>query len=170
MWIRYLVGLSISLMISLTASAEAFPTAPLNQLTPGELCEKPDSYRYPEHIAYCERDVSASMKWGVIAVYMKYISGFAITSQNRSQYKIDHYIPLCMGGANTASNLWPQHMTVYSYTDIIEEDLCKELELGAISQVQAIAQIKFAKAHIEELKFLKDPIDRMNYIKENYNK
>jgi hypothetical protein len=170
MWIRYLVGLSISLMISLTASAEAFPTAPLNQLTPGELCQKPDSYRYPEHIAYCERDVAPAMKWGVINLYMKNIPGFAITPQNRSQYKIDHYIPLCMGGANVVSNLWPQHMTIYQYTDIIEEDLCKELELGSITQVQAVAQIQFAKAHVEDLKKLKDATDRMNFLKENYNK
>ena len=169
MWIRYLVSIAAGLFISLTASADDFPTSPLSTLTPGEICQKADSYRYPEHIPYCERNVDAVMKWNVISLYSKNIPGFSVTPKNRKLYKIDHYIPLCMGGANVVSNLWPQHMNVYFYTDTIEADLCKELSLAQITQAAAIAQIKFAKSHVKELKLI-NPADRMKYVSENYTK
>ncbi|MBC7754109.1 MAG: hypothetical protein H7Z71_07735 [Moraxellaceae bacterium] len=169
MWIRHLVGIGAGLVISFSASADVFPTAPLKTLTPGATCQKADSYRYPEHIAYCERNVDAIMKWEVISLYTKNIPGFSITPSNRGSYKIDHYIPLCMGGANVVSNLWPQHGQVYAYTDSVEADLCKELSLGKITQAVAIARMKFAKSHVQELKKL-DPAGRMKYVSENYNK
>ncbi len=169
MWIRHLVGISAGLVISFSAFADVFPTAPRGDLTPGEICQKADSYRYPEHIAYCERNVDAIMKWNVISLYSKNIPGFSITSSNRNLYKIDHYIPLCMGGANEISNLWPQYIDVYTYTDSIEADLCKELSLAEITQAVAIAQIKFAKSHVEELK-MPNPADRLKYVSQNYNK
>ena len=37
--------------------AGAFPIGPNESVTPGKVCDRPDTYRYPEHIAYCEREI-----------------------------------------------------------------------------------------------------------------
>ncbi len=144
-----------------------YPTSPSIDLTPGELCTKPDMLRYPEQISYCHRDVDSSMKSKVIQEYMQKISGFNITFANRNEYKIDHYIPLCMGGANTITNLWPQHMSVYKYTDSLELNICKELELGKITQAVAVLKIKFAKNYLQQV--IESP-DAMAYVRDNYDK
>lgn len=170
MLIRCLVGLSTGLMISLSAFADVYPTTPIKTVTPGALCQEPDSHRYAEQINYCERDVDSKMKKAVIKLYMAEMPGFAITVETRHEYKIDHFIPLCMGGANKIENLWPQHMSVYRYTDIIELNLCIDLEAGNITQAQAVAKMRFAKFHITELAQYENPVDRMNYITENFEK
>ncbi|MBC7457374.1 MAG: hypothetical protein H7235_03790 [Bdellovibrionaceae bacterium] len=169
MWNRFLTTslVGLSLLLSLTAKAEAFPTQPLALLTPGVLCTEPDAYRYPENIPYCSRDVDSKMKKAVIKLYMSQFPGFAITVETRNEYKIDHYIPLCMGGANVVENLWPQHMSIYQYTDNLELEICKELEAGAISQLVAVAKIKFAKNHIDQLKEI-PVMERMQFVTVSY--
>lgn len=161
--------LSYCILLSLTAFADGHPTAPDATLTPGVLCEvsKASELRYPEQIAYCNRDVDSHKKWDVISEYMAKLTDFTINNENRNEYKIDHYIPLCMGGANDIENLWPQHMSVYQYTDNLELNICKELELAEITQAVAIAKIKFAKNHLNEIIGSEDP---MTYIKEHYQK
>lgn len=62
-------------------------------------------YRYPEHIAYCERDVTTQTKNDVFATYRNEL-GFKLDVRNRANYKIDHFIPLCAGGSNHEDNLW----------------------------------------------------------------
>jgi hypothetical protein len=172
MWIRYFKAsiIGFSLATSLTANAEVYPTQPLASVTPGILCSEPDSFRYAENIPYCERDVNSKIKKTVIKLYMEVVPGFTITIETRHEYKIDHYIPLCMGGANVVENLWPQHMTVFKVTDDIEFSLCQQMDLGELSQADAVAQIKFAKSHIEDLKFFTNLTDRLQYIKDGYNK
>jgi hypothetical protein len=170
MWNRFLtiwlIGLSFAL--PLTAQAAAYPTQPTG-VTPGALCSEPDTHRYPEQIPYCERDVDSKMKKAVIKLYMAEVPGFLITIETRHEYKIDHYIPLCMGGANVVENLWPQHMSVYQYTDILEMEICKELEAGTVSQTVAVKKIKFAKNHIEQLREV-STLERMQFVTDNYNK
>ncbi len=51
------------------SSMNEFPRGPLAKLTPGELCDRPSRYRYPENIAYCERAVSIEQKDQVFAHY-----------------------------------------------------------------------------------------------------
>lgn len=127
-----------------------FPMQPDPQLTPGELCSTPDSFRYPAQIPYCERDLATSEKWMIIQTYMHKLQ-FVINQSNREDFKIDHFIPLCMGGANTTKNLWPQHKSIYVITDPLERILCERLASGRITQKQAIDQMKFAKFHLDQV-------------------
>lgn len=58
--------------------------------------------RYSQRIAVCHRSVSSSIKDEVYDLYQ-------IPESDRSQYTIDHLIPLSLGGSNRIMNLWPQH-------------------------------------------------------------
>lgn len=139
----YLAAASIAF-----ANDQEYPKAPDTQLTPGVLCTTPDELRYPEQIPYCDRNVSTGLKWAVINRYSKKLK-FTINDANRTEFKIDHYIPLCMGGANSIDNLWPQHSSVYKVTDALEETLCEAMANGKIKQVEAIEKLKMGKANLE---------------------
>lgn len=127
-----------------------YPTAPSPKLTPGDLCTTPSSYRYPEHIAYCEREVPTEMKDSIIASYDRYL-GYGIGSMDRQLFKIDHYIPLCMGGSNSPKNLWPQYITNYEITDKLEKLACDQMERGRLKQKDAVNIIIRAKNHLNEV-------------------
>jgi len=133
---------------SVVFAVEGYPKAPDAQLTPGALCVNQDEFRYPEQIKYCDRNVSTGLKWAVINRYAKQFQ-FTISDSNRTEFKIDHYIPLCMGGANAIENLWPQHESVYRITDGLEEILCEAMADGKLLQSQAIEKIKFGKSHLD---------------------
>jgi len=146
-----LVALLLLLVSVSTASLRAeqlelpFPETPELDMTPGTLCIHPDSYRYPEKIPYCNRDVDSSTKYDIIDAYDRQY-GYKIRASGRSSFKIDHFIPLCMGGSNEVSNLWPQHRSVYDLTDPLEPELCNRMASGRMNQVEAIAIIRRAKA------------------------
>ncbi len=127
-----------------------FPIAPDSRLTPGKLCSNPTAYRYPEKIAYCERDVTPQAKYKVIEVYDNEL-GYKIVEMKRQDFKIDHYIPLCMGGDNSENNLWPQHKSVYEVTDPLEPALCEKMAAGVLKQKDAIRLIKEAKADLSKV-------------------
>lgn len=135
-----LLAPSLSQAISL-----AFPQSPHLDVTPGTLCKKPDSYRYPERIGYCERDVDSKTKYQIIDFYDKKF-GYRIRATGRDQFKIDHLIPLCMGGSNEVANLWPQHRSIYELTDPLEPELCDKLAAGRITQEAAVEMILEAKS------------------------
>lgn len=145
------VALSVVVSIFIASAAYAgkpeqsdFPIGPDQTLTPGELCDRPETHRYPEQIAYCGRHVDSVTKNDIIAQYDRE-RGFRIGSMQRSQFKIDHYIPLCMGGSNNRDNLWPQHVTVYTITDSIEALSCDRMAKGVLSQADAVVLIKKVK-------------------------
>lgn len=125
-----------------------YPIAADPTLTPGVRCTHPDEMRYPERIPYCERSVSKSVKDGVIRAYDKL--GYHLEEMPRNKIKIDHYIPLCMGGDNAKGNLWPQYEAVYNQTDALEERLCQALARGLITQDESIDQMLYAKSHLDE--------------------
>lgn len=137
---------------------EQFPTTPSQELTPGSLCQRPDSYRYPEHIKYCERDVSSRDKARIIESYDQAL-GFNIRSLKRSDFKIDHYISLCLGGSNKSNNLWPQHHSVYELTDPVESKLCILLQRGEISQAFAVDTLKHVKNHLDDALRVNEELD-----------
>ncbi|MGK5086298.1 HNH endonuclease signature motif containing protein [Bdellovibrionota bacterium FG-2] len=140
----------LSLFISIPLfAADAFPTSPDAQLTPGSLCQRASKIRYPEQIAYCSRDVKSGLKRQVIDTY-DHDLGFTIMKTGREHFKIDHYIPLCMGGSNEADNLWPQHESIYQYTDPLEPIACQKMAEGKLLQADAIEIIKKAKANPPE--------------------
>ncbi len=135
---------SMPIEIYQSARSGDFPVGPDPELTPGTLCDHADSYRYPEHIPYCVRDVDTSLKKDIIATYDRE-RGFQVQKMPRVKFKIDHYIPLCMGGGNDRANLWPQHESVYTKTDKIEQILCEKMAAGKIIQKNAIELIRKAK-------------------------
>jgi len=136
-------------LFAFNAFALSFPKGPDAKVTPGTLCEKPTSYRYAEQIPYCERDVSSHLKAEIFENYRVEL-GYTLDPKTRSSYKIDHFIPLCAGGSNEESNLWPQHVSVYTITDPIEFLGCDQLKAGKITQKNLIVLIRKAKLNLAE--------------------
>jgi hypothetical protein len=128
-------------------AADNYPIHPDANLTPGSLCQHPDAQRYPEHINYCNRNVDTDEKRAVIAEYEKL--GFKIMANDRKDFKIDHFIPLCMGGSNEMNNLWPQYKTIYEQTDSMEFDLCQKMAAGEMTQAEAVKTITTTKLNLK---------------------
>lgn len=135
----------------------AYPMGPKESITPGTLCKKPDEKRYPEGIPYCERAVGGSLKNDIIKTYDTTF-GYKIGSMDRKLFKIDHYIPLCMGGSNEEENLWPQHESVYTLTDPIEQFACQKMSEGKLRQKDAVAYIREAKNDLTKAKAILEKI------------
>ena len=135
---------SVSSFNSKPQTSQRFPRTPDNSMTPGSKCGKPDTYRYGEKVPYCERNVKSSRKAAIFVRYDEEL-GFGTTSMQRMQFKIDHHIPLCMGGSNEDDNLWPQHSTIYELTDPAEGFLCERMSQGSLRQAQAIQIIQSIK-------------------------
>jgi hypothetical protein len=152
---------SLSFFIALSAAAQSreFPLTPLASLTPGSLCDIPMEFRYPERIAYCERDVDLLMKDNVFAAYRR--AGFKLPESQRSSYKVDHYIPLCAGGSNHQDNLWPQHLSVGKTTDSIEKLGCDKLAAGRITQAKFVEIIKKVKNNPATASAVSNELGRM---------
>lgn len=135
----------MSIVFSVLASAaENFPTTPDSRLTPGAVCNLPIELRYPEKIPYCGRFVSTELKDQIFDQYKRQL-GYTFEGFDRTKFKIDHLIPLCVGGANDIRNLWPQHESIYTKTDKLEELLCDKMSRGRLKQSQAIELILRAK-------------------------
>ena len=151
--------LVLSLLFSLFAFADKgeYPRGPIQDLTPGSLCDRPDSYRYAERIPYCNRVVDRELKEDVFREYRH--EGYRLNPRNRENYKIDHLIPLCAGGSNRENNLWPQHVSIYTKTDPIEHIGCEKLKAGKIKQARLVQLILAAKKDLslvpETLNFLR---------------
>jgi hypothetical protein len=140
--------LGLVLLISISSLAEdRFPKGPNPEITPGKLCENSPVRRYPEGIVYCERDVDTKLKRDIIRQYDEEL-GYHIREMNRMDFKIDHFIPLSIGGSNSRENLWPQHKSVYDLTDPIEHELHAKMEQAKITQEDAIRIIKEAKLNL----------------------
>ncbi len=159
-WIALWLFMASSAMAGRSWEA-AYPTKPDAELTPGQLCERPDAYRYPEKIPYCERNVKVSTKVNVIQTYDK-VLGYHVGEMNRGEFKIDHYIPLCAGGSNDASNLWPQHAEIYQITDPLEEAVCKKMAQGKLSQSEAIDYIEIGKQQLERVSSILRELQSLN--------
>lgn len=59
---------------------------------------------------------------------------------HRHLWEIDHLIPLCLGGADEAANLWPQPIEGawgYPVKDKLEAHLCRAVCAGEISLPEA---------------------------------
>lgn len=150
--LKSFVALMLVVGFSLTSLAGApYPMGPDRNVTPGSLCAHPDSYRYPEKIPYCERDVDTELKKEIFQEYIHDL-GFSIDMSKRNQFKIDHLIPLCAGGSNNRDNLWPQHSTVYQQTDEMEMVACEKMAEGKVTQRKAVDMILEAKHDLSKAK------------------
>ena len=145
---KYLI-LVFTLLSTPAFATDTFPMSPDPTITPGSLCDKPASKRYPEGVPYCERDVRGELKREIMITYDSRL-GYRVVAMERSAFKIDHYIPLCAGGSNKPDNLWPQHKSVYVVTDLLEQVACEKMALGKLRQADAVAYIKRAKANLTE--------------------
>lgn len=139
---------------------QRFPLGPIVSVTPGSTCQRPDQIRYPSRVPYCERSVSTSLKNEIIAQYDRDF-GFEIQEMDRHDFKIDHYIPLSIGGSNERNNLWPQHRTVYELTDPLESMVSELIIHDRITQKEAITQIQFAKNHLDEVSTVRARLEGM---------
>ena len=137
---NWCVSLLVVISCNSVFAKNSFPLEPDHKETPGTLCTDPDEYRYPEKIPYCKRDVSKSKKNQVIKVYENDL-GFEILDLGRENFKIDHLIPLCAGGSNDDSNLWPQYKEIYAHTDPVEQILCEKMAAGMLLQKDAVVLI-----------------------------
>ncbi len=126
-----------------------YPIHPQATLTTGSLCQHPSRKRYPEGIDYCSRDVDSQLKRQIIRKYDD-VFKYRIGSMPRSDFKIDHLIPLCAGGSNEESNLWPQYKKVYNITDPLEPELCAAMSRGKLLQRDAVTLILRAKNNLDE--------------------
>lgn len=135
-----------------------YPQFPDTAVTPGALCDRPNTHRYPENIAYCERNVSTATKRSIIREYDERL-GYSIGSMDRMEFKIDHFFPLCMGGSNDRVNLWPQHKTVYVITDPLEPKICDLMASGDIQQQEAMDVVRRAKFNLDQVSAIMDELN-----------
>lgn len=57
------------------------------------------------------------------AVRAKVLDGYNVTDGQSVGMEMDHLVPLAIGGANTAANLWPQPAPDYGIKDRLENEL-----------------------------------------------
>jgi hypothetical protein len=114
-------------------------TKPNPVLTPGHLCTANDvdflGRRYPEQIPLCTRNILPETKVAVLHQYN-------IPLADRDKYKIDHLIPLVLGGSNSIDNIWPQPIAEAKEKDKFVMDLYLRLKAGYITQQEAIQEIE----------------------------
>lgn len=156
----FVMAAAIVLVSVQALAGDAYPKGPDHNLTPGSYCTHPDNYRYPERIPYCNRDVSTSEKMDIIRQYNEKL-GYRIERGQRAQFKIDHLIPLCAGGSNEITNLWPQHMSVYRVTDPIEGLACQRMAEGKLTQKKAVDLIFAAKLDLSKAPEIIDQLQEM---------
>lgn len=145
-----LAALTSLSVVTAAFGRDAFPQGPNPVLTPGALCQGGRTFRYPERIPYCDRKVDKKTKDDVIKEYDEEL-GYSVRSMPRGEFKIDHFIPLCAGGSNTPDNLWPQHQSVYAYTDALEPLICEKMAQGRLRQAEAVQLIREAKIDLSKV-------------------
>ena len=108
---------------------------PNPQWTPGVLCSPSDpdfaGYRYPAHVAYCQRNIGSAEKNEAARRY-------GIPRSDYSKYEFDHLIPLNSGGSNSVGNLWPQPIVEAREKDKVEDQAYNGLRSGKMTQDQAV--------------------------------
>ena len=142
------------------ANSDPFPRGPRIERTPGSVCTTGGTFRYPEHVRYCDRHVEPALKHEIIQAYDREF-GYSIHTMRRGDFKIDHYIPLCAGGSNDESNLWPQHESVYKITDPLEPLICEKMAAGKLTQAEAIELVREAKNNLSKADAIIDHVQAL---------
>jgi hypothetical protein len=150
----------LTLVVSVSAFATDFPDGPNPAKTPGSVCTNSPIRRYPEGIVYCNRNVDSRTKREIIKEYDQEF-GYHIGQMNRQDFKIDHFIPLSIGGSNSKDNLWPQHKSVYTITDPLEQALFDKISVGKIKQADAIRIMREGKLNLGRVPELIDYVNSL---------
>jgi hypothetical protein len=118
----------VILTIASTALAQD-ALVPNRKLTPGRIAER-DKDR---------GGVTLKMEQKVFARYR-------LPWARRAEFKIDHLIPLELGGADTIDNLWPQSLRAKPYgadrKELLTEVLLERIRAGQMTIAQAQEQIR----------------------------
>jgi hypothetical protein len=108
----------------LTANIRAEdPTLPDPKLTPGKLAQRGKD----------RNGVTEEMERRVFNRYH-------IPWRRRAEFKIDHLIPIELGGADTIDNLWPQSLYTKPYNAQRKELLTQRLLMGIATGQMTLAQ------------------------------
>lgn len=103
------LAILITLCLGATVQGEDNPL-PDPKLTPGRVAKiRQDRHR-----------VTEEMERQVFRIYQ-------IPWERRAEFKIDHLIPVELGGADTIDNLWPQSLLIKPYSVKRKEYLTKQL-------------------------------------------
>ena len=96
----------------------------------------------PGRIAASEKD-----RGGVtLAMEQKVFARYHLPWEWRARYKIDHLIPLELGGADMIDNLWPQKIRARPYgadrKELLTEVLLQKIRAGKMTLAQAQEEIR----------------------------
>jgi hypothetical protein len=121
------IALSVTLVLATTVRSQE-ASLPNPKLTPGR-------------VAATDKD-----RRGVtIIMEKKVFARYRLPWSWRSQFKIDHLIPLELGGADTIDNLWPQRLSMKPYgadrKELLAEVLLTRIKAGQMTLAQAQEQI-----------------------------
>jgi len=119
--------LLVSLVVIATARAQD-SMLPNRKLTPGKIAR------------------SDADRGGVsVETERKVFDRYRIAWTRRAEFKIDHLIPLELGGADHIQNLWPQRLTIRPYgahrKELLTQHLLVRIAAGEMTLAQAQEQI-----------------------------
>lgn len=121
-------------MVSVKLGAE-YSMYPDPKLTPGkfETLKREDLTRLYNGKTYSQshRSVNDAQRRAVLREYG--------IDPSKFHGEIDHLYPLCAGGSNDISNLWPE--TAYMAKDKLEAELCRRIKAGKVDPAEAFAKI-----------------------------
>jgi hypothetical protein len=126
--VNWLIVLSVVFVMTAKVSAQE-ALLPNPKLTPGRIAGR------------------AKDRGGVtLKMEKKVFSRYRLPWPRRAEFKIDHLIPLELGGADTIDNLWPQNLRTKPYgadrKELLTEVLLEQIRTGQITIAQAQEQIR----------------------------
>ena len=128
---RKIITLAFLASLFFAADARALEASvPNPKLTPGRVAQSEDD----------RRGVTVEMEQKVFARYK-------LPWSSRPAFKIDHLIPLELGGADTIDNLWPQSLRARPYgwerKELLTEVLLQRIARKQLTLAQAQEQIAY---------------------------
>src|SRR5205085_10439595 len=124
----WLIALSVVFVVAANVSAQD-ASLPNPKLTPGRIAQR-------------DKD-----RGGVtLAMEKKVFARYHLPWSRRAEFKIDHLIPLELGGADTIDNLWPQNVRMRPYgaerKELLTEALLARVRAGQMTFAQAQEEIR----------------------------
>jgi hypothetical protein len=119
-------GIAYLIFAAITCGQALVPSP---KLTPGRVAKK-------------EKDRSGV----TLAMEQKVFARYRLPWSRRNEFKIDHLIPLELGGADTIDNLWPQSVRIRPYgadrKELLTEVLLERIARKQITLEEAREQIR----------------------------
>ena len=125
---------SVLVLLSASARAAEPPSLPDPIMTPGAVDPAATWDVVCNGTTRTRRHVSAAMKAEVLAAYN-------IPDIESPYYEIDHLVPLAIGGANVAANLWPEWWAEAVQKDVLEVELQRRVCHGLLEQAEAQREV-----------------------------